>query len=154
MKNEFMPGYCAPGRSTVSTFIVVPDAMEVVAFAQHVFGAEILRGPLHYADGSLWNIEIDIGGSTIMLGDGTEGAWHRTAFVYVQVADCDATYQKAVAAGATPVMPPADQFYGARDGGVEDFAGNLWWIGTQTEDLSEAQLAERARRFEQETSAP
>ncbi len=147
-----MPNSPASRRSTVSSFIVVPDAMKVVAFAQNVFGAEILSGPLYRSDGSLWNVEIDIGGSTIMLGDGKPGEWERNAFVYVQVEDCDATYEKAVAAGAKPVMPPTDQFYGARDGGVEDFAGNLWWIGTFTEDLTDDEVARRARRFEQEKS--
>ena len=47
------PDWMAPGRSQVSTFITVPDAMRVVRFAEEVFDATLLRPPLHHADGSL-----------------------------------------------------------------------------------------------------
>lgn len=135
--------WIAPGRSRVSTFISVPDAMRVVRFAEDVFGAERVSAPFYHHDGRLWNVELRIGDSTIMLGDG--GAeMVRTAFVYVYVPDARATYQAALEAGAIPVMEPEDRFYGAVDGGVEDVAGNLWWIATHTEDLSDDEIARRA----------
>ena len=137
------PGWIAPGRSRVSTFITVPDPMRVVRFAEEVFGAERAGPPLMRDDGRLWNIELRIGDSTIMLGDGgTEMV--RTAFLYVHVPDAKAAYDAALAAGASPVMEPAERFYGAIDGGVEDMAGNLWWVGTHIEDLSPEEIARRA----------
>ncbi len=149
MSDVKLQSWRASGRSVVSTFIVVPDAMRVVDFAKSVFDARELREPLFHADGSLWNVELDIGGSTVMLGDAQDGM-HRPAFLYVHVEDCDATYAKALAAGAKPIMEPRDQFYGDRDGGVEDAAGNLWWIATHIEDLPSAEIERRAREVEKE----
>lgn len=147
MTAPVLQSWRASGRSVVSTFIVVPDAMRVVEFAKAVFDASEIREPLFHADGTLWNVELDIGGSTVMLGEATEGM-HRPAFVYVHVEDCDATYAKALAAGGKPIMPPQDQFYGDRDGGVEDMAGNWWWIATHKEDLPAAEIERRAREVE------
>jgi PhnB protein len=141
----------ASGRSVVSTFIVVPDAVRVVEFAKTVFDATEIREPLFHADGTLWNIELDIGGSTVMIGEAADDM-HRPAFLYVHVEDCDATFAKALAAGGKPIMPPQDQFYGDRDGGVEDMAGNWWWIATHEEDLPAAEIERRAREVEKERS--
>jgi uncharacterized glyoxalase superfamily protein PhnB len=41
-------------------------------------------------------------------------------------------------------MEPADQFYGDRNAGVQDPAGNFWWIGTHQEDVSREELERRA----------
>jgi len=43
----------------------------------------------------------------------------------VTVEDANYSYALALASGAKPVMPPSDQPFGARLGGVEDLAGNL-----------------------------
>ena len=58
--------------------------------------------------------------------------------------DTDATYEKALKAGATSLREHADQFYGHRTGGVKDFFGNSWWIATHTEDVSREELRRRA----------
>jgi PhnB protein len=139
--------WIAPGRSRVSTFITVPEAMDVVRFAEAAFGAERVSEPFYRSDGRLWNVEIRIGDSTIMLGDGGS-EMVRTAFVYVYVPDVHTAYDAAVAAGATPVMEPSERFYGAVDGGVEDVAGNLWWIATHVEDLSHDEIVRRAAEEE------
>jgi len=59
----------------------------------------------------------------------------------------DAVYQKALKAGATSVMEPANMFYGDRTGGVKDVAGNQWHIGTHVEDVTPAELKKRATEF-------
>jgi len=64
--------------------------------------------------------------------------------LYLYVDDTDATYQRALEAGATSLMEPADQFYGDRNAGVEDPTGNHWWIATHKEDVPPAELARRA----------
>jgi uncharacterized glyoxalase superfamily protein PhnB len=137
----------APERSVVSTFVVVSQAMRVVDFAQAVFDARMVREPLFHSDGSLWNAELDIGGSTILIGEAPRGK-ERPAFLYVHVADCDATYEKALKAGAKAITPPRDQFYGDRDGGVEDVAGDWWWIATHRADLPAAEIERRGREEE------
>lgn len=55
------------------------------------------------------------------------------------------TYRRALDAGATSLMEPADQFYGDRNAGVRDPAGNLWWIATHVEDVPPDELARRAQ---------
>jgi len=148
--DAMLQSWRASGRSVVSTFIVVRDAMRVVDFAKTVFDARELREPLFHSDGSLWNAELDIGGSTIMLGEARDGM-HRPAFLYVHVEDCDAVFARALAAGARSIMEPQDQFYGDRDGGVEDMAGNWWWIATHQQDLSTPEIERRARALEAES---
>ena len=72
----------------------------------------------------------------------------RPAFLYVHVPDADATFARAVAAGATPLQEPDLRFYGDRDGGVMDAAGNIWWIATHVEDRSDEDIARRAAEEE------
>lgn len=139
--------WMAPGRSRVSSFLVCPNADEVVAFAMSVFEARPLRDPLYRGDGTLWNAELDIGGSTVMIGAAQAGM-SRPGFVYVHVPDADATCAAAVAAGGTVIMPPQLQFYGDYDGGVEDMGGNWWWISTHRETVGAAEIESRARAQE------
>ncbi len=66
------------------------------------------------------------------------------ATLYLYVADVDATYRRALEAGATSLSAPADQFYGDRSAGVVDPTGNRWYIATRIEDLSRDELVRRA----------
>ena len=52
------------------------------------------------------------------------------AFLYVYVDDADATYRRAIDAGARSLEAPADMPYGDRRGTVEDAWGNVWQIAT------------------------
>lgn len=67
--------------------------------------------------------------------------------IYLYVKDADATYKRALQAGATLLMEPADQFYGDRSAGVKDPVGNYWWIATNKEDLSSEELRKRAEEY-------
>jgi uncharacterized glyoxalase superfamily protein PhnB len=63
--------------------------------------------------------------------------------IYVYVADVDATVGRALARGATLVVPVETQFWGHRTGWVRDPAGHMWTIATRVEDTSEDQRSER-----------
>ena len=70
-------------------------------------------------DGAVRHAEVRIGDSMLMLTDGG-GEWKpMPASLYLYVNDADATYKRALAAGATSVMEPVAQFYGDRQGGVK-----------------------------------
>ena len=56
-----------------------------------------------------------------------------------------ATYKRALAAGGTAVLEPANQFYGDRHGDVRDPVGNVWWIATHIEDVAPEELQKRAK---------
>lgn len=146
-----MTDWQSPKRSTVTPIIMAPEAMKAVAFAQEVFGAELVGRPLMRADGSLWNAEVKIGDSTIMFTD-PQGGPAMSAFIYVHVPDADAVYEKALAAGAQAIMPPAEQFYGEYDGGVQDAYGNMWWISTHRKELGDDEVEKAARAFEANAS--
>jgi uncharacterized glyoxalase superfamily protein PhnB len=79
-----------------------------------------------------------------MLGEAT-GQWKpRPSTLYLYVHDTDATYRRALEAGATSLMEPANQFYGDRNAGVQDPSGNFWWIATHVEDVSAEEMKRRA----------
>lgn len=147
MATEPRPHWMAPNRSRVSTFITCEKAEEVVAFARAVFGVRDVRPPLYRESGALWNAELLIGDSTIMLG-AAQGEMARPAFLYVHVPDLEETFDRARAAGAEVVMEPQEQFYGDVDGGVADMAGNWWWISTHKETLDADEIERRARQQE------
>jgi PhnB protein len=92
--------------------------------------------------------EIIVGDSCIMLADeatgcevsstGHPGGSPVSIMLYVD--DCDATYKRAVEAGARSLREPADQFYGDRSAGIEDPFGHRWWLGTHIREVSEQEL--------------
>jgi uncharacterized glyoxalase superfamily protein PhnB len=47
------------------------------------------------------------------------------------VADVDAAYQRALAAGAESVQAPVKKDDPDKRGGVKDPGGTTWWIATQ-----------------------
>ena len=71
--------------------------------------------------------EILIEENCIMLGGSTDEWSVMTAGLFIYVADADATYRKALDAGATTVMELSDQSYG-RTCGIKDLEGNTWWV--------------------------
>ena len=84
-----------------------------------------------------------------MIGE-PQGQWQpRPSMLYFYVPDVDATYKRAIAAGAKSVIEPANMFYGDRHACVKDVADNDWWIATRIEDLSLAEIQVRATAFYQ-----
>src|SRR6185437_16367247 len=74
--------------------------------------------------------ELRIGDSVIMISDGSGMRDAMPAFLYVYVEDTDATYARAINAGAISIEPPSDLHYGDRRAMVKDPWGNLWQIAT------------------------
>ena len=108
--------------SDVIPRIVARDDAALVAFLKLVFGASG-----EYRDDR--PSEIRIGDSTIMVSAaGTRDVF--PAFLYVYVDDADATYQRAIKAGAVSIEAVWDTPYGDRRGMVRDPWGNLWQIAT------------------------
>jgi uncharacterized glyoxalase superfamily protein PhnB len=72
---------------------------------------------------------LSIGDSRVMISD-ADNRDPAPAFLYVYVADTDATYQRAVDAGAQSIEKPSNLPYGDRRGMVKDRWGNIWQIAT------------------------
>ncbi len=134
------------GYPRVIPYLTVPDAAAEIEFLERAFGAtdvQAMKGP----DGSIGHAELRIGASVVMLGQ-ARGEWTpMPCSIYLYDEDVDATYARALAAGATSMTPPTDQFYGDRHGGVKDPAGNIWWIATRVEDVSPDEMARRHEAF-------
>lgn len=117
------------GFKTITPYIIVNHAPELIDFVKQAFGAvESFRG-IGSAGGL--HCELKIGDSMLMIGGGLKysGPVSPTAF-HLSVPDVDAVYKRAVDAGATPFTPVKDEEYGARAGMVIDLAGNQWQIGS------------------------
>ena len=120
------------GYRTVTPYVVVQNAPALLDFMKDTFrGQEVFRsiggaGGIH--------AEVRIGDSMLMVGGGgPELAWRgqsKPQAFHIYVHDCDATYQRALEAGATSIAEPVDQSYGERSGSVQDSGGNNWYIAT------------------------
>jgi uncharacterized glyoxalase superfamily protein PhnB len=113
------------GFHTITPYLIVKPAVELVDFAKQAFGAvESFRttgsaGGLH--------CEVKIGDSVVMIGGG-ETFDPRPVAIHLYVPDVDEVYARAVEAGATSVAEPSDQEYGERIASVKDIGGNEWYI--------------------------
>ncbi|SRR5260370_40547540 len=110
------------GWHTVTPRIVVEDSEQMVEFLRQVFGA---TGDYRSDRPSA----VKIGDSIVMIGD-AKVRNATAAFLYVYVNDADATYRRALAAGAHSLEEPFDTPYGDRRCMVRDQWGNSWQIAT------------------------
>jgi PhnB protein len=131
------------GYHTVTPYLVVTGAAGVIAFLEKTFDAALVMR-LDAPNGRIGHAEMRIGDSVVMLGDAHGEHKPTQAMLHLYVPDVDAAYQRALAAGASAVQAPKDQFYGDRSGGVRDMSGNLWWIATHIEDVAPDELQRRA----------
>ena len=118
-------GVTPEGWHAVTPRIVVHDAQKLVAFLRQVFGA---IGDYRQDRPST----LRIGDSLIMISDAGIRS-PMTAFLYVYVRDIDATYQRALQAGASSLEEPLETPYGDRRCMLQDKWGNTWQIATYLE---------------------
>jgi PhnB protein len=133
------------GHHTVTPAFVVPNAAKAIDFVQRAFGGEVVDrydGP----NGEVYHAEIKIGDSVVMCGDagGPHPAMPAAFSLYVDTGEAvDATYKRALAAGATSETEPTNQFYGYRSATVRDVGGNKWTISAVVEELTRAEIDKR-----------
>jgi uncharacterized glyoxalase superfamily protein PhnB len=149
-----MPGQ--PARyHTITPSLTVRDATKMIEFYKQAFGAKLEGEPHRTPDGKVMHAEMKIGDSVFMFAEefpdwgmlsplGHDGKTGATFHVYTD--DVDATYDRAVKAGATAVMPVADQFWGDRYGIVTDPSGHRWGLATHIRDVSEEELREATKK--------
>jgi PhnB protein len=130
------------GHHTVTPYLVVRGAAQLIDFMKQVFAAEeIVR--MARPDGSIMHAEVRLGDSRVMLGEAGGDNPPIPAMLHLYVEDADAVYRQALQAGATSLREPVNEFYGDRIGGVKDRFGNQWWIATHIEDVSSEEMARR-----------
>ena len=120
--------YTHDSYRTITPYLIVPDAEAELRFLAAAFDATE-RDVTRNADGSVMHAELTIGNSLVMLGQGSAQWPPKAAALYVWIPDVDATYARALAAGATSESAPEDKPYGHRNAGVLDPNGITWWLG-------------------------
>jgi len=120
------------GYTSVSPYLIVDGASQTINFLVRVFDAiELRRFP--DPSGKIMHAEVRIDDSVVMIADGGEGWPPIPSNVHIYVSDVDATYRRALEAGAVSVQEPVKKDDADKRGGVKDAGGTTWWIATQVE---------------------
>jgi PhnB protein len=143
------------GKLPENTSIIIPrlvcrDPAAEVTFCVVAFEAIALNqrpGP----DGTLAHALLKIGPEMIMI----EAQWpslpsrapamdaSSPVVIFLYVPDVDSVVERAGGAGATIVIPPADQFWGDRIAWIMDPAGHVWTVATRIEQTTTDQRTKR-----------
>ncbi len=129
-QGTFNMSFKPDGYPIVSPYLIVKGAAGTIEFLVSVFSAHEIR---RFTDdaGGIRHAEVRLGDSVIMLADGAEGWPPLPAHVHLYVADVDAVYQSALAAGGISVQAPVKKDDEDKRGGVQDPGGTTWWIATR-----------------------
>ena len=138
------------GASAIIPRLICRDVDAEIVFCCRAFGAvESVRRP--GPDGKVGHAMLLFGPAMLML----EAEWptlpsrapnpdgSSPVVIYLYVEDVDATVERAIAAGATLVVPVSTQFFGDRLGWIRDPEGHMWTIATRVEETSEDQRNQR-----------
>ncbi len=136
--------YMPPGFQAVVPYFHVRGAARFLDFVKAAFDAEETYRGLT-PDGKIMHASAKIGGAVIEASDTTQQWGAMACAIHLYVPDTDATYRRALDAGATSLYEPADMFYGERSAGVTDPFGNKWYIATHMEDLSDTEMEQRQK---------
>lgn len=130
-------------KKAVAPYLSVRDGHAAIAFYRAAFDAEELER--YEYEGKIGHATLRINDHVLMLADEfpemedmtgnvappTLGG--RTTFtVNLTVDDADAWFDRAVAAGAAPIRPVTDEFFG-RHGKLRDPFGHIWSVVTLNE---------------------
>ena len=150
------------GHHTVTPHLILDDAAGAIEWYKKALGAEEVAraiGP----DGKIMHAEIRVGNSLIMLNDEMGGGKSAVAMggspvsLWLYVEDCDALFNRAVAAGGKvppgPMGQMQDQFWGDRSGTFTDPHGFVWTIATHKEDLMPQEMKQRSEEFMKQFAA-
>jgi len=144
------------GFHTVTPQLTLDHAAEAIEWYKRALGAEE-RSRATGPDGTIMHAELRIGDSIVMVNDamvggkGPRALGGSPASLWVYVDDCDALFNRAVAAGGLvnrgPMGQVQDQFWGDRSGTFTDPHGYVWTIATRKEDLTPDEVAKRQDEF-------
>lgn len=141
----------SPEYPVLSPYLTVRDAAKAIEFYKAAFGATERFRLTDKRAGTIGHAELLIAGRLVMLseenpawGNKSPAALGGTAVTFcVMVDDVDAAFARAVSAGAKPLMPVANQFYGFRSGSVTDPFGHQWMLQRQIETVSPEEMQKR-----------
>ncbi|MBI5622376.1 MAG: VOC family protein [Elusimicrobia bacterium] len=138
---------------SLTPVLSIRNADQALEFYKKALDAKELNR-LDGPDGKLAHAELKIGDSILMLGEECPkmGCLSPTALggtavtLYLYVEDVDASFAKALSAGALQKQPVEDMFWGDRCGTLTDPFGHVWTLATHQKDLTPKQIAEAAEK--------
>ena len=113
------------GLGTVLPYVHPEGARKYIDFLKRAFGAEemaVIEG-----SGRVMHAAVRVGDAVLEIGEPADRTGIPSNGFFLFVADVEAAYARALAAGATAVRPPEDIPYGLRSAIVKDPGGYLWW---------------------------
>jgi PhnB protein len=141
------------GCHSVTPYLIIQDAARALDFYKTAFGAtEVCR--MNGPDGQrVMHAEIKLGDSHIYLCDEFPNMGARSpkalggspVSIHLYTEDVDALHDRAVKAGATSKMPPANMFWGDRFAKLVDPFGHEWALATHVEDVTPEEMDKRAQ---------
>ena len=136
-------------HTSASPRLTFKDAAMAIEFYKEAFGAkETFRFQLEHG---IPHAEIVIGDSVIFLTEewpeggrfSPETLGNSPVMMSLSVPDVDKFFAHAIGAGASAVIPIADQFYGRREGTLRDPFGYLWSVSTVKEEMPVEEMHRR-----------
>ena len=130
--------HTAQGPTTgVAPHLTIPSrgGQAAIEFYTKAFGAEELIRHMAEDGERLMHAHLRINGGSVLLNDefpeygGEPDIAPKGVTLHLQVDDADEWWNRAILAGAVPVFPLADQFWGDRYGQLKDPFGHSWSIG-------------------------
>ena len=142
-----------PGYHSLTPYLAVSDGPKAIEFYRQVFGAEVISRQ-DMPDGRLGQAELKFGDSMLQLSNempqiglkAPNGEWVHSSLVHY-VPDVDATFARAIEAGARQVEPVQTFMTGDRYGTVIDPFGQRWAILTKVEDVSPEEADRRVKEW-------
>ena len=136
-----MSGTAANTICTIIPSLHYRDALRAIDWLCNAFG---FKKHLVHAEGEVvHHAQLTFGNGMIMLGSThRDSPWNglfaqpeeiggrETQCACVIVADADAHYARAKAAGAVIIDPLTEKDYGGKGYGCRDLEGHVWWFGT------------------------
>ena len=138
--------------------LIVSDGMAALKFYKEVFGGEEGDVMMEPEGKRLMHGEIVLDGHKLFFSDefaDKEGIATRTpqtlggtcVRITLQTDNADEVVERAVARGATVLMPLQDMFWGARYGKIRDPYGHEWGINQQLKEQTDAETEAAAKEF-------
>lgn len=122
--------YLRPGITSITPYIIIERASDFIDFLKAVFDAEE-RVRVPRPDGKIMHAALGLGNGAVEVADANDQYPSAPADIHVYVNDADATFDRALGAGATSIYRPTDEHpSGDRWGALKDAFGNNWYIAT------------------------
>jgi PhnB protein len=137
------------GYHTITAQLAIEGAASAIEFYRKAFGAEVVDQAADPSGQKVWHASLRMGDSMLFVNDvfPDMGGSPSHSSLWLYVTDVDASFKRAVDAGAKGTVPPADMFWGDRMAHVVDPFGQKWALATHTKDMTPEEQKKAAEEF-------